>query len=113
MMSEPIRSARPPARIGWDASRISYYLDARQFEWFAVRIMFLMALEIVLGPATMHAASLQRLAQAVHAQDVGVFFLLIAAARCGALIANGRSSVYGPRVRAFGALAGAIIWAEM
>jgi len=32
--------------------------------------------------------------------------------RCAALIANGSSMVIGPRVRAIGALCGAVIWVQ-
>jgi hypothetical protein len=53
------------------------------------------------------------LVEVINSEHLGLLFFLVAIARGVALIINGRSDVYGPRVRAIGAMVGAVIWAQM
>jgi hypothetical protein len=92
---------------------INRYIENRLFEWGMVFAMLLLALEIFLWPATMSESAFRYLAATISPENLGAFFLVIGLARGAALIINGRSNIYGPRVRAIGALAGAIIWSQM
>jgi hypothetical protein len=75
--------------------------------------MLCLSVEIFIWPLTLGASAFRYLAIVVNTENVGLLFFVVAIARGAALIVNGRSDVYGPRVRAAGALAGAVIWAQM
>jgi hypothetical protein len=92
---------------------LNRYIENRLFEWGMVFAMLLLALEIFLWPDTMSESAFKYLSATVSPGNLGLFFLVVGVARGIALIINGRSHLYGPRVRAIGALGGAIIWAEM
>lgn len=92
---------------------VSQHIEGRLFEWGMAFAMLLLALEIFIWPLTLGASAFRYLAFVVDTENVGLLFFVVAIARGAALIINGRSSVYGPRVRAVGALAGAVIWAQM
>lgn len=92
---------------------ISHHIEGRLFEWGMAFAMLCLALQIFIWPLTLGASAFRYLAFIVNTENVGLLFLVVAIARGVALIINGRSSVYGPRVRAMGALAGAVIWAQM
>jgi hypothetical protein len=92
---------------------VNRYLENRLFEWGMAFAMLALALQIFVWPRTLAASAFRYLSYAISEEHIGLFFLTVALARGAALVINGRSSVYGPRVRALGALAGAIIWAQM
>lgn len=91
---------------------IAYYTDGRLFEWVMSVSMVLLGLEILLWPETLQASAFQWFTMLVNAEFCGVLMLLSGGFRCLALIANGSSMVIGPRVRAAGALCGAVIWVQ-
>lgn len=88
------------------------YVEGRLFEWTMSLAMVLLALEIFLWPRTLEASAFYWLVAVMPSRFVGVFLLLVGAARLTALFINGRSMMYGPRIRAVGALAGAVMWAQ-
>jgi hypothetical protein len=90
-----------------------HYVEGRLFEWTMSSGMVLLAVEIFLWPKTLEASSFYWLVLFLPGNFVGIFMLFIGVARIAALFANGRSMVHGPRVRAVGALAGAVMWAQM
>lgn len=94
-------------------SVISHNIEGRLFEWGMAFAMLCLALEIFVWPATIGASAFRYIAVVVRTGNLGCLFFIIAIARGVALIINGRSAVYGPRVRAVGAMAGAVIWAQM
>lgn len=91
---------------------IQQYIENRLFEWTMSIAMCLLAMEIFLWPATLGASAFHWLVLFLPTELVGVFLLLVGAARLGALFVNGRSMLLGPRVRAIGSLAGAVMWGQ-
>lgn len=91
---------------------IRHYLEGRLFEWAMSISMVLLAAETFAWPRTMEASAFYWLTAIMPSSLIGSALLAFGLARCAALITNGRSAVYGPRVRAIGALAGAVIWAQ-
>lgn len=91
---------------------VGHYFKDRLFEWAMAVSMLLLAVQTFVWPRTLEASAFHYLVLVMPSACVGVFLFLFGLARCGALIANGRSRVYGPRVRAIGCLAGAVMWAQ-
>jgi cytochrome b561 len=89
------------------------YLNDRLLEWGMAIAMFGIAIEIFAWPRTIEESAFRYFALVVSGQNLGVMFLLVSIARVVALVANGRSCLYGPRTRAIGALVGALIWAQL
>lgn len=89
-----------------------HYVEGRLFEWVMATAMVLLAVQTFVWPETLNASAFHWLTVVLPSSFIGVFLLLFGIARFGALVANGRSLVYGPFVRAFGALAGALLWAQ-
>jgi len=88
----------------------------RLFEWSVSAMLIGIALTIMLSP---HAIAfgdfyiVARIGLGAKPQTFVLFFLLVGVARVAALYANGHWPIYGPRCRAAGALAGALIWSQM
>lgn len=78
-----------------------------------VLILLGLAVQTIVVPRTLNLDTFSYLVAASSPRWVGIMFVLVSYARCLALVVNGRSYVYGPHVRALGALAGALIWAQM
>jgi hypothetical protein len=91
---------------------IRRYVEARLFEWVMAIGMIGLGIEIIIFPDVVHAASFMLLAAIFPKLSIDIFLIFFGSLRIAALIANGRSLVYGPRVRAIGALAGATLWAQ-
>lgn len=92
---------------------MTHYLEGRLFEWTMALTLILLGTELLAWPDTVQAHSFRYAVWAFRSDNVAALFLLLGLARTAALVANGRSYVYGPRVRAFGALIGALIWSQM
>ena len=93
-------------------NRISYYLDGRLFEWVMSLSMVMLAIEVLVWPETLRASEFQWLTQVMSPDFVGAILLAAGWFRCLALLANGSSLVIGPRVRAIGAIIGAVMWVQ-
>lgn len=91
-------------------SRANYYFDGRLFEWVMSVSMVLLALEIFIWPVTLKASAFQWVTLVINSQFIGVVLFFAGWFRVLALVANGSSLAIGPRVRAVGALFGAVIW---
>lgn len=89
-----------------------HHLEGRLFEWVMASAMILLAVQTFVWPQTLSSSAFHWLTAAMPSKYIGGFLLLFGMARFAALIANGRSLVHGPRVRALGALAGAVLWAQ-
>jgi hypothetical protein len=91
---------------------IRHYFEGRLFEWAMATSMVLLALETIVWPRTLEASAFFWMVGVMPSSLISAFLLVFGLSRMGALIANGRSLVHGPRVRAIGALAGAVLWAQ-
>ena len=91
---------------------LSYYFDGRLFEWVMSSSMVLLAAEIFIWPETLKASAFQWATQVMSSDFVGIVMFAAGWFRCLALIANGNSYVIGPRVRAIGAIIGAVMWVQ-
>jgi hypothetical protein len=91
-------------------NRVSYYLDGRLFEWVMSVSMVILAVEIFVWPVTLKASAFQWAVLVMNSELVGVVLFFAGWFRCLALVANGSSMAIGPRVRAVGALCGAVVW---
>lgn len=81
---------------------IAHYTNDRLFEWAMALALITVGLQVAVWPVLLGEWS--------RAWPVMV---LVGMGRSLALIANGRSYVYGPRIRAFGALIGALVWSQI
>jgi len=89
------------------------YLEGRLFEWVAAVCMIFIATQIFIWPDTILGAdSFTLLLHFIPGFYIAIFLLLFGIGRLFSLIANGRSKVYGPRIRAYGAAAGSVLWAQ-
>ena len=88
------------------------YLEGRLFEWTMTTAMILLSVEIFLWPQTLEASAFHWLVLVLPAEIIGVVMLFVGTSRATALFINGRSILYGPRIRAVGALVGAVMWAQ-
>lgn len=85
----------------------------RIFEWTMTAGMLGLAVEMIIWPNTIGASAFRLMTLFLDPGLLTVFFLVAGVVRVVALIANGRWPKYGPRMRAFGAALGALIWAQM
>jgi hypothetical protein len=86
----------------------------RLFEWMTTLMMLGIAVVLAVTPASIALGSFRYLELAGFTPVMlGTAFMAGGALRIVALYLNGRSRVYGPRLRAAGALLGAFVWAEM
>lgn len=89
------------------------YCRNRQFEWFTTTSLLGMGMLMAIWPSTMGASSFRYILMVMTPQDLTAAYLGIGIFRAVALIANGRAPVWGPRIRALGAIAGASVWLQM
>lgn len=89
-------------------------LTCRLFEWVMTFVMLGMAGTIVASPDTIGKGAFRyMLAVGLTPLAVGLFFWIVGLVRVVALVLNGKSPLWGPRLRAIGAAGGALIWAWM
>lgn len=85
----------------------------RLFEWVMTFAMLGLAVEIVIWPQTIGASAFRFVLVIVSTENMGLFFLAFGVVRIVALFANGRWPEHGPRMRAMGAGASALMWGQM
>jgi hypothetical protein len=104
----------PPSLLVPDEGSPGPYSAHRLFEWAVAVMMVLMALTLALPGDTMERGALAPLAQAGFTEgNMAGFFGVTGALRGLALYANGNLNPQGALVRAFGAIAGAVVWGQM
>lgn len=81
---------------------VARYTRDRLHEWTMAATMILIGLQVAFWPSLLGDWS-----------AVWPLMIVVGSLRLAALIANGRSYVYGPRIRSFGALAGALMWSQI
>ena len=79
----------------------------------AAWMMIGIAVLITTNPAAADAHSFDLIGAAIVDDWLAPAFLTVGMVRMAALIANGSWPVYGPWMRAYGALLGALIWSQM
>lgn len=93
---------------------VSRYFNGRLFEWFAALNLAGIGSIIVLWPNTLGWSAFKYLVTIGASPTViGLSCVVLGYARVCALIINGRSWVYGPRVRAWCSLFSAVIWLQI
>lgn len=91
---------------------LTWLQQCRLFEWVTTFVMLGWAVTIVIWPDTITIGAFRWMLVAGFTPLVlGLFFAIVGGIRISALVVNGRSELWGPRLRAFGAVAGGIIWA--
>ena len=91
----------------------SFYWRDRLFEWVMALVMLMMAGEMALWPDTIRFSVFRYILTIISATDLGVFFTVFGLLRMAALVANGHWPKAGPRLRALGAGAGALMWGQL
>jgi hypothetical protein len=89
------------------------HFQNRLFELATSTIMVAMAVHLLVWPESLGASLFRFELNLMSA--LGIAFLLGGAGilRVAALVANGSWPIYGPRLRACGAIVGASVWAQM
>jgi hypothetical protein len=72
-----------------------------------------LAVEIWIWPSSVGASSFRLILLVISPLNLGMFFTVFGLLRVAALIANGSWPEHGPRLRAMGAGAAALIWGQM
>ena len=89
------------------------YCRNRLFEWVMTYSMLGMAIEIWIWPKAVSASAFRLMLNIISPLNIGMFFTTFGLLRIAALIANGSWPDHGPRLRAMGAGAAAIMWLQM
>ena len=89
------------------------YCRNRLFEWVMALTMLGMAFEIAIWPQAVAASSYRLMLIVINPLNIGMFFMAFGLLRVAALIANGSWPEHGPRLRAMGAGAAALMWGQM
>jgi hypothetical protein len=93
---------------------LAWLLTCRLFEWVTTIIMLGMAATIIAYPDTLARGAFRYMLVAGFTPlGLGLFFSVVGCVRLTALIINGRSPTWGPRLRAVGAVGGVFIWSWM
>lgn len=93
--------------------QISAFLGNRVYEWFSALNTLGIGLLIAIFPQTLSNSAFKYLVGFADPMIIGIVFALVGGTRLIALFINGRSWVYGPRIRAWFALVTAIIWFQL
>src|ERR1017187_1841283 len=89
------------------------YCRNRLFEWAMTIAMLGLALEIAVWPSSIATGSFRLLLIVINPTGLALFFGAFGLLRIAALIANGSWPEHGPRMRAMGAGAAALMWGQM
>ncbi len=89
------------------------YCRNRLFELVMTLAMLGMAFEIAIWPNAVGASSFRLMLLVISPLNIGMFFTVFGLLRITALIANGSWPDHGPRLRAMGAGAAALMWGQM
>ena len=86
-------------------------MNCRLFECVTTFVMLGMAATIIVSPLTIQRGDYRYMLVAGFTPlTLGLFFTIVGSLRVVALYANGRWILWGPRLRALGAAAGALMW---
>jgi hypothetical protein len=93
--------------------RVSLFASNRLFEWVAATILLGISLHLVMWPDAVSHGRFSQMAAFVGPEFFGRACLVVGFARLFFLAANGSMPVWGPRLRAIGAIAGSLIWLQL
>ena len=99
--------------LEWPIKAIVTHFENRLFELAMTVAMLGIAIWVMIWPASIEAGSFRYLLEVISPATVVALYALLGVARFAALIANGHWQIYGPLVRAIGALLAAFVWAQM
>lgn len=86
----------------------------KQFEYTTSAMMIGIAIDVAIYPKAISYGSFFLLRDiGMTPEMIGVAFTILGCLRMAALFANGRWPDYGPMCRVFGAMMGALLWAQM
>lgn len=86
----------------------------RLFEWCMALALMLLGVEIFLWPNTIAQSNFRIILDLIDAPNLALIYFTVGHVRVLGLVANGTYwPEWTPRIRAFGALAGAVIWGQM
>jgi hypothetical protein len=91
---------------------IRHHVDGRLFEWGSALAMLGIGAQLLIWPKAIAISEFHTLG-AAPPWLLAFFYLAFSIVRGWALALNGRSYVYGPRMRSYGALGACIIWSWM
>lgn len=97
----------------WPVKAIVTHFENRLFELAMTVAMLAIAAWVVAWPGSIEAGSFKYLLRVMSPAAVIGIYAILGIARIAALIANGQWPLYGPIVRAIGALLAAFVWAQM
>lgn len=96
------------------ASSGQRFCTDRLFEWVAATTMIFISMTLALPGETLERSALSPLLfHGVTEEGLASFFGICGTLRGVALFANGRLRPSGARMRAFGAIAGALVWVQL
>lgn len=92
----------------------SHYCGNRLFEWVTSSALLAIALQTAIWPQVISASNFRYILLVINSLDLSILLFFVGIIRLAALIANGRYwPTISPRLRAFGALLGALIWFQI
>lgn len=99
--------------IGWPIDILARHFEKRLFELAMTVAMLGEGLLLLVSPRSIEASSMKYLIDVMPLWLCILLFLWLGGARIVALALNGHWMPYGGYVRAVGAVAGAVMWAQM
>lgn len=94
-------------------TRPTYHCSNRMLEWTTSLCLLGMAVWLTIWPHALADNSFGHVYDVVNHDTVLAYLLFVGSFRCMALFANGRLPKWGPRVRAVGSWAGAVVWLQL
>lgn len=89
------------------------HFENRFSELAAALMMFGISIMVYVRPDSVDSHAFDLIGVAIVDEFLGLTFFIVGSVRIVALVANGAWPIYGPWMRAMGALAGALIWSQM
>lgn len=91
----------------------TYHCSNRVFEWMTSLSLLGIAFWLMVFPRGLADNAFRHVYDVVDHGWVLAYLMLVGSFRCMALYWNGRSPKWGPKIRAVGAWAGALVWLQL
>lgn len=92
----------------------SHYCGNRLFEWVTSASLLAMAIQTAVFPDVIGSSNFRYILVIIAPANLSLFLFVVGTVRIAALIANGRYwPKWSPKLRALGALGGALIWFQI
>jgi hypothetical protein len=89
------------------------YCSNRLFEWTMTFTLIGLGVHLIIWPGAVAASKFQFMLDMIGSQTLMLAYLIIGILRATALFLNGNWPVWGPLVRAYTSLGGALVWFQM